>query len=242
MGDLLAEVVAAHGGMERWNSVTSVNVAASITGATWFVKGKGDALKDVRFQVDTTRELLTMDFVGQDKRSIFEPSRVAMQRADGMTVQSRADPERSFDGHVLATPWDDLHVAYFSGEALWTYLNTPFVFTWPEFVTDEISPIEVDGEPCRRLRATFPDHIKSHTREQIFCFGPDGLLRRQDYTVDILGGAAGLNYASDFRDVDGIIIPTKRRVYSWEGDYQLVPEPLLIAIDMSQITLRRNNI
>ena len=55
MGDLLAEVVAAHGGMDRWNSVTSVNVAASITGATWFVKGKGDALKDVRFQVDTTR-------------------------------------------------------------------------------------------------------------------------------------------------------------------------------------------
>ena len=73
MGDLLAEVVTAHGGMDRWNSVTSVNVAASITGATWFVKGKGDALKDVRFQVDTTRELLTMDFVGQDRCSIFEP-------------------------------------------------------------------------------------------------------------------------------------------------------------------------
>lgn len=189
--------------------MTSVNVAASITGATWFVKGKGDALKDVRFQVDTTRELLTMDFVGQDKCSIFEPCRVAMQGADGMTVRSRADPERSFYGHVLATPWDDLHVAYFSGEALWTYLNTPFVFTWPGFVTDEISPIEVDGEPCRRLRVIFPDHIKSHTREQIFCFGPDGLLRRQDYTVDILGGAAGLNYASDYRDVDGIIIPSE---------------------------------
>jgi hypothetical protein len=55
---------------------------------------------------------------------------------------------------------------------------------------------------------TFPDHIKTHTREQISCFGPDGLLRRQDYTVDILGGAPGLNYATDYRDVDGIIIPT----------------------------------
>ena len=83
-----------------------------------------------------------------------------------------------------------------------------------------------------------PDYIKSHTREQISCFGPDGLMRRHDYTVDILGGATGLNYASDYRDVDGIIFPTKRRIYAYEGDYQLVPEPLLVKIDMGEITVR----
>ena len=72
-------------------------------------------------------------------------------------------------------------------------------------------PIQVSGETWRRLKVTFPEHIKSHTREQISCFGPDGLLRRQDYTVDILGGAPGLNYATDYREVDGIVIPTTRR-------------------------------
>jgi hypothetical protein len=239
MRDLLEVAVSAHGGLDRWDSVTSIDVAASITGATWFVKGKGDALKNVRFEVDTTRELLTMDFVGEDKRSIFEPFRVVMQRGDGAVIDSRDDPERSFDGHVFETPWDDIHVAYFSGEALWTYLNTPFVYTWPGFVTEEIIPIQVGGETWRRLKVTFPEHIKSHTREQISCFGPDGLLRRHDYTVDILGGAPGLNYATDYREVDGIIIPTKRRIYGWEGDYQLVAEPLLIAIDMVEITVRR---
>jgi hypothetical protein len=40
------------------------------------------------------------------------------------------------------------------------------------------------------------------------------------------------------RDVDGIIIPTTRRGYAWQGDYQLVPEPLLVAIDMGEITVR----
>jgi hypothetical protein len=70
---------------------------------------------------------------------------------------------------------------------------------------------------------TFPGHINSHTREQISCFGPDGPLRRQDYTVDILGGAPGLNYATDYREVDGIIIPATRRIYAWDGDYPLVP-------------------
>ena len=111
---------------------------------------------------------------------------------------------------------------YFSGEALWAYLTAPFPYTWPGFVTEEITSIQVGGETWRRLKVAFPDHIKTHTREQISCFGPDGLLRRQDYTVDILGGAPGLNYASDYRKVDGIIIPTTRRIYGWKGDYQPV--------------------
>jgi hypothetical protein len=34
-----------------------------------------------------------------------------------------------------------------------------------------------------------------------------------------------------------IIVPAKRRVYAYEGDYQLVKEPLLVAIDMGKITL-----
>jgi hypothetical protein len=129
----------------------------------------------------------------------FEPARVVMEKKDGTAIESRDDPERSFDGQLLDTPWDDVHVAYFSGEALWTYLNTPFLYTQPGFATEEIDPIKVGDEEWRRLKVTFPDSVKSHTREQI-SFGPDGLLRRHDYTVDILGGATGLNYASDYID------------------------------------------
>lgn len=236
--DLLESAVAAHGGLGRWNQVKSITVDASVTGALWALKSKGDALKDVRFEVDTTRERLTMDFTGQDKQSVFEPLRVVLQRRDGALTDARDDPERSFDGHQLQTPWDDIHLAYFTGEALWTYLNTPFLYTWPGFVAEEIAPIEAGGETWRRLKVTFPDHIKSHTRQQISCFGPDGLLRRHDFTIDILGGATGLLYATGYRDVDGIIIPATRRGYAWQGDYQLVPEPLLVAIDMGEITIR----
>jgi hypothetical protein len=49
--------------------------------------------------------------------------------------------------------------------------------------------------------------------------------------------ATGLNYASDYRNVDGIVIPTKRRVYASEGDYRPVWDPLLVKIDMGDITL-----
>ena len=53
MSDLLEVAVAAQGGLDRWNSVTSIEVAASITGAIWYVKGKGDVLKNVRLTGDT---------------------------------------------------------------------------------------------------------------------------------------------------------------------------------------------
>jgi hypothetical protein len=37
--------------------------------------------------------------------------------------------------------------------------------------------------------------------------------------------------------VEGIIIPARRRVHAYEGDYQLVPEPMLVSIEMGKIAL-----
>jgi hypothetical protein len=235
--ELLDSAVTAHGGLARWNKVKAIKVAASITGAIWFVKGKGDCLKNVVLTAETRSERLTVDFSGQDKRAIFEPNRIVMETVNGRLIEARDNPEKSFERQQRETPWDDIDVVYFVGEALWTYLNTPFLYTYDGFTTKEIPSIQVEGETWRRLQVTFPDSVRSHTKEQISCFGPDGLLRRHDYTVDILGGATGLNYASNYRDIDGIIVPTKRRVYAYEGDYRLVKEPLLVAIDMGEITL-----
>jgi hypothetical protein len=237
MNELLNQALKAHGGLDRWNKVKAIKVAASITGAIWYVKGKGDFLKEVILTVETRKERVTVEFPGQDKRAIFEPNRIVIETLDGTLIEAHDNPEESFAGQQRETPWNDVHVVYFVGEALWTYLNTPFLYTYEGFATEEIPSIQVEGETWRRLKVTFPDIVKSHTREQISCFGPDGLLRRHDYTVDILGGATGLNYASDYRDVDGIIVPTKRRVYAYQGDYQLVKEPLLVAIDMGEIKL-----
>ena len=235
MNDLLKLAVAAHGGLERWNQLKTVKVSASITGAIWYVKGKPDVLKNIVFEAETQTERLTMHFPNQNKRTVFEAEVNLLETADGILIEKRIDPIKAFSGQTRETPWDDLHVAYFSGEALWTYLTTPFLYTYPGFETEELSPWEENGEWWRRLKVVFPDYIASHTREQISYFGEDGLLRRHDYTVDILGGATGANYASDYRTVAGIVVPTKRRIYAYEGDHVMVPEPLLVGVDMGEI-------
>ncbi len=70
-------------------------------------------------------------------------------------METSDDPEESFEGQTADTPWNAIHVAYFSGEALWTYLNTPFLYTQERFIKEEIASIEVDGETWRRLKVTF---------------------------------------------------------------------------------------
>ena len=104
MNDLLETALGAHGGLERWDDVKAITVDASITGAFWYLKKQGDALRAIRFEVETTRQRLTMDHFGKDKRSVYEPSRVVTQRSDGELIDKRDNPEKSFDGHQRETP------------------------------------------------------------------------------------------------------------------------------------------
>ena len=166
----------------------------------------------------------------------FEPGRITIQTESGRLVDSRDDPRSFFRGQTPDTPWDDMHVAYFGSYALWNYLTIPFLCTYPGFVTEELAPWEENGEQWRPLKVIVPDSIASHSREQVVYFGPDGLLRRHDYTVDVMGGAPGSNYAADYCNVGGIVVPTKRRVYAPDANKRKIPEPVLVAIDIRDIS------
>jgi hypothetical protein len=237
MNDLLAFAVEAHGGLRRWNEFKTLKAELSVGGAIWHVKQQPGLLADKIFEIDTQAERLTITpFTGADRRSVFVPKRLVLETLDGTLIESRDDPEASFAGQILETPWDKFHVAYFASEALWTYLTSPFLYTYPGFESEEIAPWHENGEEWRRLQVTFPRHIASHTRTQITHFGPDGLMRRHDYTVDILGGASGANYPSDYREIQGIKMPTKRRIYAYDETLQKVPEPLLVSLDFGAMS------
>jgi hypothetical protein len=84
--------------------VEAVTVAASITGEIWQTKSKPDYLKNVIFNAETKRERVTMDFPGQDKRSVFEPNRVEIERRDGTVPQPATIPKRHFRGRSNSRP------------------------------------------------------------------------------------------------------------------------------------------
>jgi hypothetical protein len=131
--------------------------------------------------------------------------------------------------------WDAQQAAYFASEAWWTYLTAPFLFTDNGFHTQEVAPFVEDGNSYRTLQVTFPTGIDSHTTEQFFHFRPDGLLHRHTYTVDILRGATGANYPSEYRTINGIAVPMVRRIYGYDEDLQKIPDPVLVSIDVHQL-------
>ena len=189
MNGLLKFATEAHGGLDRWNQFSSLTASVSVTGALWQIKGKPDILKDVRIELTLHLERLVTHIAGQNKRFFFTRSRVAIEDEQGKTLDSRNDPRTAFDGQLFETPWDELQIAYFNSYALWTYLTIPFLYAHPAFITEELPPWHEDGEEWHPLRTIFPSTIASHCQEQISYVGPDGLLRRHEYVVDVMGGA-----------------------------------------------------
>lgn len=237
MSDLLASAVAAHGGLDRWNDFTKLRAEVSIAGAIWDFKQQPGLLLDKVFEIKTHEEHVTITpFTAADRRSVFVPGRLTLETLAGALIEARDDPEAAFVGQVFTDRWDALQAAFFSSEALWTYLTSPFLYTYPGFESEEIEPWHENGEEWRRLKVTFPEHIVSHTRTQITHFGPDGLMRRHDYTVDILNGNSGANYTSGYREFQGIMMPTARRIYAYDVARQKVPEPLLVTLDFGALT------
>jgi hypothetical protein len=136
----------------------------------------------------------------------------------------------------LETPWTMLQLAYFVGTAMWTYLTQPFTFALPGFETSELGPWEEAGERWRRLRVEWPIHLATHSTEQTLYFGDDGLIRRHDYDVEIMGGNTAAHYISDYTEVAGIMVPSKHRVFPRAPNGQALEEPLIVSIDVSEVT------
>ncbi|HLZ79987.1 MAG TPA: hypothetical protein VKQ09_11685 [Sphingomonas sp.] len=238
MNDLLAFAIEAHGGIERWNQFSRLRAELSIDGAIWHLKQQPGLFTKSVFDIATHEEQVSISpFLAPHLHTDFIPSRLTLSNDGGAIEKAWDEPETAFVGHEQATPWAPLHAAYFASEALWTYLTKPFLYTYPGFESEEIEPWHENGEEWRRLKVTFPNHIKSHTRTQITHFGPDGLVRRHDYTVDVLGGAPGANYVTEYAEYQGLKFPAKRLVYAYDDKLQKVPDPLLVSIDFHDIKL-----
>jgi len=237
MNDLLAFALEAHGGLEQWRKFTQLEADLSITGAIWTFKGQPDVLKSIYLQASTQTQRVLIRPLGQSGLgSVMEQGHLSLVDAHGAIAEQLASPLSAFAGHTAESQWGLVHVAYFSSYAVWGYLTSPFLYTSPGFTTQEIAPWQESGETWRRLQINFPQHLARHCPQQVSYFGPDGLLRRHDYQVEILGGATGANYAYDYEDFAGIKVATRRRIHAYDAEGQKVEQPLLVSIDVKRLS------
>ncbi|MCM0678883.1 hypothetical protein NCC78_30055 [Micromonospora phytophila] len=242
MNELLARVIDVHGGLDRWNELTSVSARVLGGGGLWVLKGQDGVLNDVVTRVELHRQVArTAPFGGPGLRSVVTPDRAAIETEAGEVVEERIHPRDAFAGHDVNTPWDRLHLAYFNGYAMSNYLTEPFLLAGPGFQIEELQPHREDGEVWRPLKVVFPDDVATHSREQIYYVDDAGHIRRHDYVTDVLGPNAPVaaNYSFDPQEFDGILVPTRRLVYLTDGQGNVAKDTVIVSIELRDVTFSK---
>ncbi|GAA4154908.1 hypothetical protein GCM10022217_12500 [Chryseobacterium ginsenosidimutans] len=239
MNNLLEFTIKAHGGLTHWNKFKNVSAHLNVDGMTWVRKQQPGILKDVNVSVEIEQQLVSFQSKDQKWKTFFDSQRIAAETDEGKSIEELLNPRQSFEGHTRETPWSRLQAFYFASYAIWIYFNAPFCFAHPDYEVTEIEPWEENGETFRRLQVTFPDYLVTHSRIQTFYIDKAGLIRRHDYNVEISENAAGAHYLYDYEEIQGIKFPTRRQVFIRNQDNTTIqPEPVLVLIDLSEITLK----
>jgi hypothetical protein len=239
MNTLAQKIVNAHGGVDAWKKFSSLTARLRQGGALWHLKGHGGKLDETNVTVGLGDEWASHHpFGAEGKVSHFQPEKVEIKNGDGQIVEVLENPRASFAGHTLETPWSEPQLAYFAGIAMWTYLNMPFLLDHPGVASEQLEDWTEKGETWHRLKVTFPKEIATHSTVQTLYVDHEGLLKRHDYDVEIAGNTPGAHYVSGYTTVSGIKFPTERRIFPRQADGTSLSEPLVVSIDLSDITLR----
>lgn len=236
---LLAEALNAHGGHQRWRQLQGLSSTIVSGGKLWGIKGVEMPPIPRRASTEFHRQWMSVTPFGEPEWTMtWIPDRVVIEASDGSLIAERDNPREAFAGHGYDTPWDPLHLAYFNGYAMWLYHAAPFVLAESGYDVSDLQPIEHEGESLRGISVRLPENVHSHSREQHFYFGGDGLLRRHEYHVDVWAGTNTAHILSDYVEVDGFNLPTRRRVYPRKPDGSLEMDLNVVAVDMSDYAFR----
>jgi len=236
---LLSEVIAAHGGETPWRAARAVEAVCSVDGALFAAKRR-PVLTRVRMRASATEPRFAFeDFPAPGQRAeLVGEKEVRIADASGRTVARREAPRRAFAEFRRNLYWDDLDFVYFGGYAMWNYLTAPFLFLRPGFRFESPEPAQASGADWTRLAVTFPEDLPTHSRRQVFYFDEARMLRRLDYTAEVVSRfAKAAHLCGGHRSFGGLVAPTSRRVRPLGPFGRPLPFPTLVAIDVHDLRL-----
>jgi hypothetical protein len=206
---LVERGVARHGGWGRWHDLRRVSFrAVSLGGLLPWLKGHPRTFPTPG-EVETfphERRTVFRRYPDDAHDGIFDRGDVRLESGGATTLESR-DHRATFRGLRKLRRWQPLDALYFFGYALWHYHALPFTLGDARFLRPRragaLAGVEVE------LPADFP----SHSRREAFFFDAEGLIRRHDYTADVVGAwARGAHLWGDHVEVGGFAFAGRRRV------------------------------
>jgi hypothetical protein len=217
-----------YGGESFWRTARSVQAVVSASGLAFILKWRRPF---DRIAVGCTIgephvRLTPIDRSGNT--GVLKDGDVFLEDPSGITIARRERARAYFPYGRRLCWWDSLDQTYFVGYALWNYLVFPSLLLRQDIQWEETGP--------HRLRATFPENIPTHSREQEFLFDPvSGLLIQHNYTAEVMGGwAKAANVVTEHGTWRGIPFPSHRRVTARKKDGSPVGGPVLIDLTIHE--------
>ena len=227
---LLDDAIEASGGIARWNELERFTLQLSIEGALLSRMGQAGRFKEMVAEGSTrTQSVRFTGFADPGKCGLYQPQCVTIESPEGNVLRTWDNPDQAFRAHSSHAPWDELYLVFFCGFSVWNYLTTPFLLAHPEVQVEELVPWREHDQVWRRLRATFPPALFTHSRKQIFYFNDEGLQRRTDH--DLLDGKVA-QYSWAHQRFSGIVVPTLRRSLALEPDGTVITERPLLDVEI----------
>jgi hypothetical protein len=234
---ILNEAIEAHGGMDYWNSLESLDVEMSAKGFLFTAKQR-PVLRRVRMRAAVREPRFSFfDFPKPGQTSeLIGNAEVRILDSEGKVIARRENPRTAFHGIRRVFSWDDLDFIYFGGYANWNYLTAPFLLIRKGFLIEALEPLQGTVGQLTRLQVTFPEDIPTHSRQQIFYFDDQRLLRRLDYTAEPVGGwAHAAHLCEEYRTFDRLKVPTRRWALPLLFGNNPLPGPRLVDLEVHSV-------
>lgn len=237
MHELVAAAIDATGGLERWRRVRQISLDFAVSGAGLQARGPvGETVSRLPMRATVNaaaQEVSFRPYLAPGRRGVYHPDRTVVFAEDGTVFEELDGPREDLQRMPAGVRWSGSQLLYFLGYSLWMYHTLPFSFLAEGLSFDEVEPWVEGGETWRGLRVVYPDSFPAHSTEQIHYFDEAGLMRRQDYTVDVRQDLSVAHYLNEYREFDGFAFPTERRIHPCGPDRSPVRNRVLITADLS---------
>lgn len=212
--EYIQRCINAHGHHLVWENSESIKIkVASMSGMIPFIKGVEKYFQHkVILEISPRKEHIRFfDLVDKGSVGTYDQGDIKF-RLNAKTSVSK-NHKATFNFVKKIGTWTVLDTVYFFGQALTTYFSIPSILPRLELIGECIA--DVKGEKLRGFKVKFPNDFNTHCKIQTFYFDSNYLLRRHDYSVDIISPPAyGSHFTTNYIEHNNILIAAKRTVYA----------------------------
>ena len=116
---LVEEVIDAHGGADRWQTVSELSIDVSAGGLAVASKFQRRGLRDLVARVSTdSQRVVLAPYPSRGHRGVFDRGAVRIEADNGRLVRQRLDPRAGLGNPRHLLWWDHLDLLYFGASSL----------------------------------------------------------------------------------------------------------------------------